>query len=119
MKTDSTKQPAWADELDAVVAAPDHHKVLLENERVRVLSSNVPPGETVPLHTHRYPSVVYILSDSDFIRYDAEGREAGGSHQLPADVKNQTVLWLPPLAPHSVKNIGDKEIRVINFELKN
>jgi predicted ester cyclase len=117
-KAAEIKQESWDDALDAVVAAPENHQVLLENERVRVLSSNVLPGATVPLHTHKYPSVVYVLENGDFVRYDAEGNEASSSHQLPAEVKNQTVMWLPPLAPHSVKNISDKEIRVINFELK-
>ena len=34
----AASQPcAWPDALDAVVAAPQNHKVLLENDRVRVL----------------------------------------------------------------------------------
>jgi hypothetical protein len=33
----------WSDELDAVAAAPAHHHVLLENERVRVLETGSSP----------------------------------------------------------------------------
>src|SRR6266436_1188283 len=58
----------WPDSLDAMIAAPDHHEVLLENERVRVLDSRIKAGETVPVHTHRWASVLYILGTSDFIR---------------------------------------------------
>ena len=32
--------------LDAVVAAPGNHKIMLENDQVRVLQVEVAPGET-------------------------------------------------------------------------
>ena len=43
----SACEQEWPDSLDAMVAAPEHHEVLLENERVRVLDSRIKPGETV------------------------------------------------------------------------
>ena len=43
----------WSDSLDALVADPDHHTPLLENERISVLKTLIPPGNTVPVHTHR------------------------------------------------------------------
>jgi quercetin dioxygenase-like cupin family protein len=52
----------WPDELDALIAAPQHHILLFENEAVRVLDTRIPPGQTVPLHTHRWPGTLYILS---------------------------------------------------------
>jgi len=63
----------WPDTLDAVVAAPDHHSVLLENDRVRVLDTRVERGDTVPVHTHRWPGVQYFVSFADFVRRDADG----------------------------------------------
>ncbi|WP_395091059.1 hypothetical protein [Armatimonas sp.] len=33
------------DELAAVTAAPQHHKVLLETDQVRVLETIIPPGD--------------------------------------------------------------------------
>ena len=63
----------WPDELDALVAAPLHHDLLFENEVVRVLGARILPGQTVPLHTHRWPCALYILAWSDFVRRDAEG----------------------------------------------
>jgi hypothetical protein len=38
--------------MDAVAAAPGNHRVLLENDRVRVLEVTVNPGEREPLHAH-------------------------------------------------------------------
>ena len=63
----------WPPELDAMEAAPGHHTLLFENDAVRVLDAHVEPGETVPVHTHRWPSVLYVLSASDFVRRDPEG----------------------------------------------
>jgi hypothetical protein len=44
--------PQQVERLDAVTATPRFHRVLLENDFVRVLDTIVPPGEIVPLHTH-------------------------------------------------------------------
>jgi hypothetical protein len=63
----------WPDDLDALHAAPGHHTLLFENESVRVLDTHVLAGQTVPLHTHRWPAALYILSWSHFVRRDGEG----------------------------------------------
>ncbi len=63
----------WPDDLDAMIAAPGFHTVLFENDRVRVLDGRVPPGATVPVHTHRWGGVLYILATSDFVRRDPDG----------------------------------------------
>lgn len=104
--------------MDALVAAPAFHQRLLENQRVRVLHTRIPPGATVPLHTHHCPSVAYVLSWSDFVRRDHHGnvlldsRRAGSPSQIPS------VQWLDPLPPHTVENVGQSEISVLMVELK-
>jgi hypothetical protein len=109
---------SWPASLDALSAAPRHHMLLLENDRVRVLETRIPPGEVVPLHTHCRPSVLYVLSWSEFIRRDASGavlldsRTAGGGGSPPS------VGWSEALPPHSLENVGAAEIRVISVELK-
>jgi quercetin dioxygenase-like cupin family protein len=114
----SAREQDWPDALDAMVTAPDHHEILFENERVRVLDSRIKPGETVPVHTHRWASVLYVLGTSDFIRYDTGGNAVFDSRTAATNVKPGTVVWSPPLRPHSVENVGDTEIRVISVELK-
>ncbi|MGA2881920.1 MAG: hypothetical protein ABSG13_23450 [Bryobacteraceae bacterium] len=47
------------DSTDAVAAAPDHHKVILENDAVRVLEARVPLHSKEPPHTHPWPSVFF------------------------------------------------------------
>ncbi|MDE3138138.1 MAG: hypothetical protein KGL59_16260, partial [Acidobacteriota bacterium] len=63
----------WPDSLDAVTAAPRHHLLRLDNDRVRVLETTIPPGDIVPLHTHRWPGLYHVLGWSDFIRRDGDG----------------------------------------------
>ena len=108
----------WPDHLDALVAAPDHHEVLLENERVRVLDSKVPPGDSTPVHTHRWPAVLYILGESDFVRFDPEGNVILDSSDSESTSSVGKTIWSPPLEPHYVHNVGDCEIRVISIEIK-
>jgi mannose-6-phosphate isomerase-like protein (cupin superfamily) len=114
----SAHEQEWPDSLDAMVAAPEHHEVLLENERVRVLDSRIKPGDTVPVHTHRWASVLYILGTSDFIRYDNEGNAVFDSRTKESSIVGGTVTWSPPLRAHSVENVGNTEIRVVSIELK-
>ena len=106
----------WPDSLDAVVAAPGHHVVMLENAEVRVLDTRVMPGDTVPLHTHRWPSVLYVLSWSDFVRRDERGEVTLDSRA--AGLMPPKVLWSPALPPHTLENVGDREIHIISVELK-
>ena len=109
--------PDWPDELDALRAAAQHHVLLFENEFVRVLDARIPPGQTVPLHTHRWPSTLYILTWSDFVRRDAKGRVLADSSHL-AKVFPGNALWSGPLPPHTLENVGGSDLHAISVELK-
>jgi quercetin dioxygenase-like cupin family protein len=104
--------------LDAMVAAPDHHELLLENDRVRVLDTRLAPGERTPVHTHASSAALYVMSWSDFLRRDAEGNVIVDSRTWERQPATGESLWLPPLPPHSVENIGTAELRLIAVELK-
>ena len=108
------------DHLDAVTAAGEHHRVVLENDRVRVLETIIRPGEQTALHTHIWAAHLYILSWSEFERSDAVGQVIFRSsdfdlERLP-DVG--TSLWSEPLPPHSFRNVGTQNFHVITTELK-
>jgi hypothetical protein len=107
----------WPARLDAVVTAPDHHRVLLENAQVRVLDTRIGPGERTPVHTHQWPAVHYVLAWSDFVRRDADetillDTRAGGAAAAPA------AQWGSPLGPHSLENVGPAPLHIISVELK-
>lgn len=109
---------SWPDSLDALIAAPNNHKLLLENERIRVLETLIPPGDTTPVHTHRWPSVYYITSWSHFLRTDDQGRLMMDSREVESLAEPPTVLWAEALPPHALQNVGDSELRLVSVELK-
>jgi len=116
--SDTSNDAAWPNELGALVAAPDHHTLLYENDGVRVLDTYISAGDQTPVHTHRWPGILYVVSFGHFVRRDSEGavlvdtREVGG---LP---QPDTALWSGALPPHTLENVDSFEIRVINVELK-
>jgi hypothetical protein len=108
----------WPESLDALTAAPESHRLLFENDAVRVLETTIAPGEKTQVHTHRWPSIGYVLSFGHFVRRDADGMvmvdtRDGGSLPLPG-----TAIWSDAFPPHNLENVAASEIRVIMVELK-
>jgi quercetin dioxygenase-like cupin family protein len=104
----------WTPENDALAAAPQHHKLLFENDEVRVLEVTVPPGVREPLHAHRYPSVLYYVSAAHMKEY---------SPGVPVVDRGQKddgeVIFLPVGPPHQMENLEQsKPLRAIRVELK-
>ncbi len=114
----ASNQQEYAEELDALAAAPRHHVLLFENDMVRVLDTTVAPGETVPLHTHRWPATLYILSWSDFLRRNGEGDVAVDSRVAGFAPAVGSAVWTEPLAPHTLENVGQADLRAISVEIK-
>jgi hypothetical protein len=106
----------WPDSLEAMTAAPDHHEILLENDRIRVLDTRLGPGERRPVHTHRWPSVLYVLSWSDIIRCDVDGNVLLDTRTVRSKPNDGATLWSASLGPHSARNVGTEELRVIAVE---
>jgi len=108
----------WPDSLDALVAAPAYHTKLMENEHVPVLHTLIPPGAVVPLHTHRCGGAAYLLSWSDFIRRDQDGRVLLDSRKIGAPQTVPCAQWTDALPPHTVENIGGSVLSLLIVELK-
>ena len=64
-----------------------NHKILLENENVRVLQVTLKPGEVEPLHHHQWHSVLYIQSAGDFVDRDGAGNVIFDSCTLKTPLK--------------------------------
>ena len=112
-----SESTSWPPELDAVIAAPDHHTVLLENDYVRVLDTRIEPGDTTPVHTHRWPSVYHVLSLGDCVRRDGDGNVLMDTRLKPMG-PTPKALWSEPLPPHTLENVGDVAIHVVSVEIK-
>jgi len=105
-------------QLDAMLAAPDHHDVLVENPQVRVLDTRLAAGERTPVHEHQWPAALYVLSWSDFIRYSPNGEVLVDSRTFAAQPSAGQALWSAALPPHYVHNIGNSVLHIIAVEVK-
>ena len=105
------------DELDGAAVAPAHHKVIFENDQVRVLETTIPVGEITPLHTHLAATVMYVLSGSHFIRRDEHGATMVDTRANP-DFVLPKVLFAASTPRHTIENTGDDDLVVIGVELK-
>jgi hypothetical protein len=108
----------WPDDLDAMIAAPAFHTVLFENDRVRVLDGRVAAGATVPVHTHRWGGVLYIIATSDFVRRDPDGNVLADTRASKSTPILGAAVWGAPLTPHSLENVGTQEFRTLTVEMK-
>jgi mannose-6-phosphate isomerase-like protein (cupin superfamily) len=104
--------------LDALEAAPHFHKLLLENEHVRVLETRIPPGETTPLHTHRYPAAHYVRTWSHFVRRNEAGDVMLDTRETDFSRNEPQALWGTALTPHTVENVGNATLHIVSVEIK-
>ncbi len=107
----------WPDSLDAVVAAPGSHRVLLENTHARVLEITIQPGAREPEHTHAWPSVMVIDAPAR-IRYYEQGALTFESPPGSLDGPVPRVIWLGPEGPHAVENLDTHQYHAIRVEIR-
>ena len=85
-------------------------KIKFENDRVRVLEAELPPGVKEQVHSH--PAyVIYVLAGGRYRNYAVDGKATEG------ELKTGEVLYREPLT-HAAENIGTATMHFILFELK-
>lgn len=95
---------------DPLVVNAKTIKLKFENERVRVLEANLPPGVKEAVHSH--PAyVIYVIEGGHYRNCAADGKVTEG------ELKTGDVLYRDPLI-HAAENIGDKPMHLILVELK-
>ena len=92
--------------MDALHAAPASHRLLLDNDRVRVLDVVIEPGTREPEHTHQAASVM-IIDEPARIRYYQGDALLFESRARPETQPGARVRWMEPEGPHSVENIDE------------
>lgn len=107
---------SWPEELDAVRAAPNSHKVLFENSIVRVLEMSVPPGTKEPFHHHRWPSVFISLDSGGPIGasryYNQDGKIVRDTPRTSHPINNPPlwrIKWMRPEPLHAIENTETAE----------
>ena len=100
--------PVWAD--DAVKTDPDKYKVVLENERVRVLEYRDKPGQKTKMHTH--PDFV-LQAIAPFKRK----LTLSNGKTVTREFKAGEIVWMNAQG-HIGENIGETDTHVLITELK-
>lgn len=116
---------AWPDNLDAVIAAPENHKIIYEDINVRILQVICPPGKEEPVHTHRHKSTMWFTQSAHFIYYDyitdannqLVKKDSVEIKGFPVQALNKGQMADPEF-PHSVKNIGTATFVAYRVEYK-
>lgn len=101
---------ALTQDVAKVAGGAETHKVVLDNNEVRVLDVHVQPGQKVAMHSHP-ASVVYFVTDTKikFTLPDGTSRVA--------EAKAGTAAWREP-GTHAVENVGTAEFHLVQTELK-
>ncbi len=102
--------PSAAGEQDPLALYPENYRVLLENDRVRVLDFRLARSATEKMHTH--PAHLAVFLEDFTIRFTLPD----GSHALREGRPHQ-IAWSDGVA-HSSENIGLSDAHGILVELK-
>jgi hypothetical protein len=95
---------------DPVKEHPDFFKVLLENDRVRVIDDLVPAGAKVKMHSHP-EYVVYPLSS-----YRMKFTFPDGSTRT-VDIEQGVARYVPGMV-HAEENVGATDAHALLVEIK-
>jgi quercetin dioxygenase-like cupin family protein len=90
-------------------ADPTPHKLLLENERVRVFEALIAPGARVALRPSSH--LMYLLTDGTLVFTEA------GRRPYEMVLKAGEAIWVPAQA-QSTGNEGDLDMRALIVEIK-
>jgi predicted metal-dependent enzyme (double-stranded beta helix superfamily) len=116
-----TSASASAKDFDAVAAAPGSHRILMEDDKIRVLRVEVAPGATEPVHDHRWPSVMIFEKPQPitYIEYKlVDGRPVETQRfDAPALGATQTVKGEPE-GLHAIMNRGTAPFLAVRIEFK-
>lgn len=96
--------------LDPVKVTPNRYRVLLENDRVRVLRAFIGPRAKAGLHQH--PAFIAIALTDSHQRLTSESGETRESKR-----KAGSVAFNPPLR-HQEENLTDEPIELVLVEFK-
>ena len=92
-----------------------HHHVMFENQYVRVLNVEIPPGESTFFHTHAHDNLAVRITDG------LSQTQVRDQEWVPASqVKAGSVVFSEGSRKpytHRVKNLGTSTYRVIDVEL--
>lgn len=106
----TTLLPMPAAAQDMAVTAGKDAKVLLDNEKVRVLEINIAPGASTGMHSHG-DNIVYFVTGGKAMQTNADGTSKERTS------KPGEVMWSGPVT-HDTRNTGMAATKALVIELK-
>jgi quercetin dioxygenase-like cupin family protein len=88
------KKWPYSNSLDALKAAPKSHKLILENDKVRIIEVVIEPGLREPQHTHKWPSVMIVDKPTRIVYYDENNNATVISRE--DTVYHPIIEWMEP-----------------------
>ena len=85
---------------------------LLENDEVLAIGTTYPPGESVPVHTHRFPSLVYVVQGGTIETMAPDGTVER------YDMRPGETLWSAGSQSHGARNVGSTPVQIVEIEIK-
>jgi hypothetical protein len=117
LSMDGTDPASWDPALDGVLAAPENHTVLYEDEAIRVISVSIAPGAIEKPHHHCLPAVFVVdrlVSVRDFD--GATGEEI--PLPIPKDAPLPIIAKFLPQPLHYVENRDERPFHATRIEFK-
>lgn len=100
-----------AEDLDPLKVAGDTHKLVFENQFVRVIDAQVPPGKLEAKHNHPHGFTVHLAD------YTVETKSFPEGKVTKHERKFGSVVWSEAIV-HEVRNVGKTPSHAIRVELK-
>jgi len=100
-----------AQDILKVAGGPETHKVVLDNDQVRMLDARLQPGQKVAMHSHP-ANTVYYVTDCKLKVTSPDGKTT------VAEPKAGTAIYRGGETKHAAENVGSAECHLVQTELK-
>lgn len=119
----TTEKWEWSEDLDALKAAPDNHKVVYEDDNVRILAVILDGKKSEPVHTHKWKSIMWIakpIVPCQIINYKKDGNgnlvkaDSVTINEMPVDMGQ----LIKPEGPTSITNLSSESGVAYRIEFK-
>jgi quercetin dioxygenase-like cupin family protein len=101
-----------SDEHGGHVLGPIGDRILFENERIRVWSVCLEPGQRQPWHRHDLPYLIVPITAGKNVMTFEDGRVR------ETDEASGEPIWREPGTPHELLNASDWQYRNVLIEIK-
>lgn len=96
--------------IDPIEVSPTNYRLLMENDRVRVVEMTLRPGEIDEWHSHPSETVYFVKGGKVRVHFP-EGEAA------EVEFPDGGVMWHEPWT-HRVENVGASDLRAVIVEDK-